>query len=187
MAPGRPADSPLRVDWIDARSPGGRLGLTILPGKHGPSSRYPGRVYRRDADADLQRLAELGVRRLLLLVEDHELRRWGDPQIVARAQRHGLEVLRHPIPDGGVPASVAEMDAMLAEIRDGLGAGNVAVACMGGIGRSGMVAACALVAGGESPSGAVARVRAARHPEAVETREQLRFVEDYARRTERRG
>ncbi len=122
------------------------------------------------------------MRRLLLLVEDHELQRWGDPDIVDRGRRHGVEVLRHPIPDGRVPDSPAEMDEMLAEIRDGRKEGDVAVACMGGIGRSGTVAACALVAEGMTPEEAVARVRAARHPEAVETAAQLRFVEDYARR-----
>ena len=42
-----------------ARRPAGRLGMTVLPGKHGASTRYPGRVYRRDLERDLAGLAAL--------------------------------------------------------------------------------------------------------------------------------
>jgi protein-tyrosine phosphatase len=59
--------------------------------------------------------------------------------------------------------------------------GDVAVACMGGVGRTGMVVACALVRAGRTPAESVARVRSLRHPTAVETAAQERFVERYAR------
>jgi protein-tyrosine phosphatase len=52
---------------------------------------------------------------------------------------------------------------------------------MGGVGRTGLVVACALVAAGASAGAAIARVREVRHPEAVETAEQVRFVEMYER------
>jgi protein-tyrosine phosphatase len=42
------------------------------------------------------------------------------------------------------------------------------------------VAACALVQGGMSPHDAIATVRAVRHPTAVETAEQERFVATFA-------
>ena len=177
-------DPPLRIDWLEAAQLGdrlpGRLGLTILPGKHGISYRYPGRVYERDLDADLQMLRAAGVSTLLLLVEDAELRRWGDPEIVDRGAAAGVRILRHPIPDGSPPGSLAELAAILAGIREGRGRGNVAVACMGGVGRSGTVAACALVDGGMSPDAAIATVRAVRHPTAVETEAQERFVSSFA-------
>lgn len=181
-------DAPLRIDWLDGVLDGsanedalpGRLGLTILPGKHGPSFRYPGRVYRRDLATDLSALASYGVRRLILLVEDAELRRWGDTEVVAKAAVAGIEILRHPMPDGGVPASLGVMDAILHEARLGRVAGNVAVACMGGVGRTGMVAACALVSAGLTPADAIAHVRRIRHPEAVETAAQAAFVAAYA-------
>lgn len=177
-------DPPLRIDWLDAAQLGdrlpGRLGLTILPGKHGVSFRYPGRVYARNLEVDLASLVEAGVRRLELLVEDAELARWGDPEIVAVAAAAGVEIRRHPMPDGGPPASVNEMVEILAEIRDGRGSGHVAIACMGGVGRSGTVAACALVDGGMTPAAAIAMVRAVRHPTAVETVAQERFVSSFA-------
>ena len=178
-------DPPLRVDWIDRDHLGdgraGRLGLTFLPGKHGPSFRYPGRVYRRELDRDIGSLVDAGVGYLALLVEDHELERWGDPAIVDRAAAEGLTVGRWPMPDGSTPRDVAEMDAILAEIAAARERTDVAIACMGGVGRTGTVAACALVAAGWDPAAAIAEVRRVRHPTAVETAEQEAFVDAFAR------
>ena len=173
----------LRVDWIAAEEltePGrGRLGLTFLPGKRGASLRYPGHVYRRDTASDLVALRSAGVVRLILLVEDGELRNWGDAGIVARGVAAGVDVKRHPIPDGAPAASTEEMDLILDEIDAARAQGDVAVACMGGVGRTGMVAACALLRAGRSADDAIARVREVRHPTAVETRAQERFVRAY--------
>lgn len=172
----------LRVDWLPLTAHGHEavLGLTILPGKRGASQRYPGRVYRRDADADLEALRRAGVATLILLVEDGELRRWSEPDIVARGRKHGVAVRRHPMPDGEPPASIAEMRRILAEIEEGAALGRVAVACMGGVGRTGTVAACALVAGGMTARDAIGQVRLVRHPTAVETAAQEAFVRDFA-------
>lgn len=180
-----PLDPPLRVDWIDPRDLAdglaGRLGLTFLPGKHGASTRYPGRVYRRELGADLDALAAAGVRSLLLLVEDDELRRWGNPAIVERGREREVRIERRPLPDGTAPRTAAEMDAMLTWLTEARRSGDVAVACMGGVGRTGTVAACALVAAGVKAERAIAMVRAVRHPTAVETAEQVAFVNAYER------
>jgi protein-tyrosine phosphatase len=174
----------LRIDWLDADELGGgrrgRLGLTFLPGKRGHSDRYPGQVFRRELDDDLGGLRQIGVRRLILLVEDSELVRWSDPAIVERGRLHGIDVRRHPIADGGTPASTAEMNEILDEIDDARADADVAIACMGGVGRSGLVAACALVRAGMGARDAIARVRAVRHPTAVETPAQERFVAAFA-------
>ena len=178
-------DPPLRIDWLDVveLEPGrsGRLGLTFLPGKRGASLRYPGRVYRRDLAVDLGTLRDAGVGHLFLLVEDEELRRWGDPEIVVRAAELGVVVDRRPLPDGAAPRSMQEMDELLAAVEAARADGDVAVACMGGVGRTGTVAACALVAAGEDAQQAISRVRAVRHPTAVETAEQEAFVHAYER------
>lgn len=180
------ASVPYRIDWIDGPILGdrlpGRLGLTFLPGKHGTSFRYPGLVYGRDLDRDLAAMRAAGVEVLVLLVEDAELAAWGDPAIVERAAGAGIRVRRHPWPDGGTPASTAEMAALLGMIRADRATGNVAVACMGGVGRTGLVAACALVDAGFDAGAAIAEVRRIRHPDAVETEAQAEFVTAYARR-----
>ena len=178
-------EPPLRVDWLgspdlrDGRP--GRLGLTALPGKHGVSLRYPGRVYRRDLAVDLATLRAGRIALLVLLVEDGELERWGDPEFAERARDAGVEVERRPLADGTAPSNADEMDDLLVRIGRAREVGDVAVACMGGVGRTGTVAACALVAAGWSAEAAIARVRAVRHPTAVETDEQIGFVQDYER------
>jgi protein-tyrosine phosphatase len=177
-------DRPLRVDWLDSSSlrdgRPGRLGLTFLPGKHGASIRYPGRIYRRDLHDDLAALSAAGVRVLVLLVEDHELERWGDPGIVDIAAGHEVRIARWPMADGTAPATPAEMALILRSIEGARGEGDVAVACMGGVGRTGTVAACALVAAGWPAADAIGEVRRVRHPTAVETDEQVAFVGTFA-------
>lgn len=178
-------DPPLRVDWIPgawlADGLPGRLGLTFLPGKHGASVRYPGRTYRRDLDIDLATLRAAGVGVLVLLVDDVELERWGDPAIVRRAAGVGLTVIRRPMADGTAPASAEAMDEILELIVGARAESDVAVACMGGVGRTGTVVACALVANGLSADEAVGIVRSARDPAAVETPAQISFVHAYER------
>jgi len=177
-------DPELPIDWLDAAlfadGRPGKLGLTILPGKHGTSYRYPGRVYQRDLATDLEALRAAGVRRLIVLVDDAELLRWGDPGIVERGVAAGIDVVRHPIPDGEAPSSPEAMQRILDDLRTGRARGNVAVACMGGVGRTGTVAACALLEGGLSAEKAIAVVRKARHPGAVETASQQEFVRRFA-------
>jgi protein-tyrosine phosphatase len=176
----------LHIDWFDPAELGGglpgRLGLTFLPGKNGASIRYPGRAYARDTVADLVALRAAGVVRLVLLVDDDELARWGDPRIIEFGRAAGVDVLRHPLTDGAAPDSHEAILAILAEVDDARSRGDVAVACMGGVGRSGTVAACALVRGGRSAADAIDRVREVRHPTAVETDAQQRFVRSYAER-----
>jgi protein-tyrosine phosphatase len=178
-------DTPLPIVYLgadelhDGRP--GRLGLTFLPGKRGASLRYPGRVYRRDLDLDIATLRDAGIGLLLLLVTDDELRRWGDPAIVVRAAAAGVAVERRPLADGTAPASPGVMDEMLELLDAARRETDAAVACMGGVGRTGTVAACALVRAGASADAAIARVRAVRHPTAVETQDQEAFVRAYER------
>lgn len=174
-------ERPLRVDWVapELLDGAGALGLTFLPGKRGASTRYPGRVYDRDLDADLSALEAAGVGSLILLIEDGELDRFGTPGRPPDAWQP--RVRRFPMPDGSPPASVEEMDRILEAIDADRRTTSVAVACMGGVGRTGTVVACALVANGLDPEAAIAEVRRVRHPEAVETAAQEAFVRAFAR------
>ena len=83
------------------------------------------------------------------------------------------------MPDGAPPANPSDMDAILRDVAEARSTADVAVACMGGVGRTGTVAACALVAAGWEAGAAIARVRELRHPMAVETVAQERFVQTY--------
>ncbi len=149
--------------------------------------RYPGRIYRADLEADLGALRDAGIIRLILLIEDAELSHWGDMALESRAALFGVTVDRHPMADGGPPGSLTEMDAICRSISEARDGADVAIACMGGVGRSGTVAACALVAAGWPADAAIARVREVRHPQAVETVAQEEFVQRYWHDQQRRS
>jgi protein-tyrosine phosphatase len=167
------ASTALRVDWVDAPrlvDGGGQLGLTICPGR---------RDRDRDLDRDLDTLVEAGVTTLVSLLPDHELEWAGVIELLASAKARGLRVIRQPIPDQGV-GSQREIAQTVAQIRARLRADEkVVVHCMGGLGRSGLVCAAVLVSAGATAADAVAHVRAARGPRAVETASQYAFVERF--------
>jgi protein-tyrosine phosphatase len=168
--------SPLRVDFLDGPAPPGRIGMTFAPGKRDSG-------WERDLEVDLARLA-LHYRTSLLvsLVEGHELDLLGIPELVARALTRGIEVERFPIPDGAVPASMPALAALVERMLAAHGAGRtVVVHCRGGLGRTGLVAACSLVAlGATTADEAVRAVRRAR-PGTIETRDQEEWVRRFAR------
>lgn len=93
----------------------------------------------------------------------------------------GLDFLSYPIPDRQVPDSEAGLTLILEAVDATLSAGrNVVVHCRQGVGRTGLVAACLLVAKGLSPEDAVARLSAARGEAVPETAEQRRWIDRYA-------
>jgi protein-tyrosine phosphatase len=106
-----------------------------------------------------------GARRVVTLLEQHELAHLAITRLGEAVQRRGLEWLHRPIPD-----------VSSKHLRSRLDAGeNILIHCRGGVGRSGMVAARLLVEFGVDAETAIARVRAAR-PGAIETWEQEQWV-----------
>jgi protein-tyrosine phosphatase len=92
----------------------------------------------------------------------------------------GIHLYIHePIRDQDVP-SMTQARNLVRQIRGALRSGqNVMVHCMGGLGRSGTIVACALAEGGLSAQEAIAAVRVARGPRAVENRRQEDFVQSF--------
>ena len=162
----------LRVDWVDSpQIPAGRLGMTICPGRQDRD---------RDLEADLDRLRAEGVDRLLCLSTEAEMDWAGVPDLGSRAEALGLDYRWLPVPDQGT-CSLSEAVDLVRWCREGLERGeSVVITCMGGLGRSGMVAACTLVDLGASPAAAIASVRAARGPRALETSAQEELVSTFA-------
>ncbi|MBI3298369.1 MAG: isochorismatase family protein [Elusimicrobia bacterium] len=162
---------PLRIDWLDTPvlKPG-RLGLTILPGR---------RDYGRDLKADLAALKAAGVSHLACLLSPPEFHQYGVDGYLGEVRAAGLEVFHLPMLDGRAP-SREDMRRLSAWLDGALGAGARAVVhCVGGLGRSGLAAACLLKSRGLTATGAVAEVRRARGARAVETRVQEDFVRGY--------
>jgi protein-tyrosine phosphatase len=172
------AELALRVDWIEPGLIGtGRLGITPCPGRQDQG---------RNLDADLAQLRSTGATRLLCLMADSELRWAGVSGIGPRAQAAGLSYRRLPVPDQGTP-DVADAMELVQWCREATEKGEaVAVTSMDGLGRSGTIAACSLVAAGISPEAAIAAVRTARGPRALETIAQEDFVVSFASAVQRR-
>src|SRR5262249_50480725 len=121
-----------------------------------------------------------GVDRLLCLSTEAELEWAGVPELGSRAEAFGLNYRWLPVPDQGT-SSLSEAVDLVGWGREGLKRGEAGGGtCMGGLGRSGMIAACTLVDAGVSPTAAIASVRAARGPRALETSEQEEFVSRFA-------
>jgi protein-tyrosine phosphatase/nicotinamidase-related amidase/aminoglycoside phosphotransferase (APT) family kinase protein len=169
------AELALRIDWIEPDLIGtGRLGIIPCPGQRNRS---------RGLDTDLAQLRSQGATRLLCLLTDSELRWAGVPNLGPHAQAAGLTYRRLPVPDQGTP-EVADAVDLVRWCREATERGEaVVVSSMGGLGRSGTIAACFLVAAGTSPDAAIAAVRTARGPRAFETATQEDFVLTFASAT----
>jgi ADP-ribosylglycohydrolase len=173
---------PLRVDLLDLSGTdlaqaGGAVGMTFLPGK-----RYLGYYsgpHWRDLDSDAARLRQLGIDVLVLLVEDRELRRCRVTEIEEVLPAHGVELWRFPIVDPELPRDDAAYRRLIVSLLERVRSGEkVAIACRGGLDRSGLTAGCLLREAGLPPGTAVDRVHAARE-HTLTLPHQRRYVEDW--------
>lgn len=172
---------PIRVDFLPRHLLGapGRIGMTFAPGK---KDRGQSGLWDRDLDADLARLVDVYEARVLVsLMEDGELADVGLADLASRVTGR-LALRRFPFRDAGIPASMAQAEEIVSCVLDGVRGGlTVVVHCRGGLGRTGLVAACCLVELGRAPGDAVALVRAARAG-TIENQRQADFVASFAAR-----
>ncbi len=122
---------------------------------------------------DLARLAAMGARGLLSLVEAKEF-----PGGFAGAIRAaGLEWTHLPIPDYGVPDAGFIADWRKLDLARRLREGESwAIHCRAGLGRTGTIAALLLVENGAGAAEAIARIRREHDAAAVETEAQEAFL-----------
>jgi len=170
---------PIRVDFLPLNLRG-RIGLTFAPGKKALS--LTGIRWERDLHTDLDRLVEVYRTDLLVcLVEDHELARLGIPDLVEQAVARGIEVLRLPIRDGGVLPNPQDVADVVGRILGAVQMGSTVVLhCAGGLGRTGTVAGCALVALEYEPEDALQILHEVRGPRCPENARQELFIEKFA-------
>lgn len=90
-----------------------------------------------------------------------------------------IQSLHFPISDMGIPSTPRAVDhlcqTILAAIDEGL---PTLVHCKAGIGRTGTILACCLVALGRTPSQAMLELRR-NHPSYIQTDVQERFIDHY--------
>ncbi len=166
------ANGPLRIGWLDDDlTRPGRMGLTLLPGR-----KDRGRVLGEDIAA----MKREGVSHVLVLLAFDEFQEYGVEGLLEAYEEAGFVVKHFPILDHSV-SSVPEMDHAVQWMRRVVSEdGKLLIHCLGGLGRSGLAAASFLIAGDSTVREAVAAVRKARSPKAIENRYQEEFLRRYA-------
>lgn len=148
------------------------------PGKLAMASRPRGGDWLEDEMAAWRQAGIDTVLSLLTPEEARDLDLKREPQEV---RTQGMKFASLPIPDREVPNSESEVSAALDRLDADLAAGrNVVIHCRQGIGRTGLVAACLLIAKGLTPEVAVKTLSAARGNQVPETTEQRRWIDHYA-------
>lgn len=173
--------SPLRIDTLQVGLGGGVLGMTLCPGRKGPSDQ--GSPWNRDLAQDLQAIAEWHALALISVMPERELRALGVPQLGQAAAEASLCWFCLPIAEGAPPDRHFEKawkligPSICSALDHG---GRMVIHCRGGLGRTGLVASLALIELGMEAFDAVMRVREARAG-AVETAAQEQYILNYRR------
>jgi len=143
---------PITVSYVHSPNiPGQGLGLTICPGKY-QAVTFSGKMsWERNLDIDLRRLREEfhGTVLVPLIEYPDEYQRLRVPNLVERAVEFGFRVVPYSITDGGVPQNMVTFVTFVRQLLALWRAGhNIIIHCMGGLGRTGLVAACCIIASG---------------------------------------
>ena len=146
-----------RIDELNLEG-GARIGICRLPGRSG------------DLEGDLAMIRHWRPDLIVSMTEATEMAEKGASQLVTRLGEFGLAHVHFPVRDYGVP-NVS--DTLWPDLAPGLQVildhgGSLLLHCLGGKGRSGMVAMRLLTERGMAPEEALSLIRKAR-PGAVET------------------
>ena len=175
--PGRTSlTHPLQIAQVPTRT-GGRIGLTLCPGKKQRSAASG--AWDRDLGVDLDAIRAWGATVVVTLIEDHEIEALGVGALSREVAARGMTWHHLPIRDVSVPTLTFEAvyDRVADDLHRRLSDGEaVLVHCKGGLGRAGLVSARLLVETGHKPDEAIVLVRSVRDG-AIETKAQ----EDYVR------
>lgn len=126
-------------------------------------------------------LTELGFTDVICLLTKSEFRKFRVKDLLVEYANHGLHCSHFPIEDGMAP-DVADIEAILTEVIANIHGGHkVLIHCFGGVGRSGVVAACLMLrmASNLTSDEVIRRLRQVRGPRTIQSVKQFNFVNDY--------
>jgi hypothetical protein len=160
-----------QVHWIDLPSPG-RLAIMARP-RAGDW-----------LDEEIAGWRAEGIDIVVSLLEAEEVSELGLQREPALCREQGIAFMSFPIPDRGVPPSLAATAALARALSKSVGEGKaVAVHCRAGIGRSSLIAACVMVCSGIAPTAAfdvIGRARGLNVPDTDGQRDWLTVFCDSA-------
>jgi len=129
-----------------------------------------------DLQATMASLRHQGIGKLVCLLETTESQNLALQQEQTICEHTGLCFERFAIPDFGVPNS-ADLYKLVMRLTGEIQSGqNIVVHCRGGIGRTGLVCCCILIASGMDAASAIILVSAQRGCTVPETDSQLEMI-----------
>jgi protein-tyrosine phosphatase len=121
-----------------------------------------------------------GINIVVCLLENDEIDELGLGDEEELCRKRGMEFIAFPIQDRGLPKTVGETETLARHIALKLSDGRaVAIHCRAGIGRSSLIAACALVCSGFDANSAFEAISKARGVTVPDTDEQRRWVTSF--------
>jgi len=168
---------PFRIDWLNIPNLGlcQSLALSSLPG-----CRF--KENRRNIVQDVEAIADHGITDVFILMKSSEFRKYRVPGILDEYDKRGILVHHHPVEDGGLPPD-EELMKMIQSLESLVSdpSHRVLIHCYGGLGRTGVFAACFLLSLDKSllPETAISYIRNSRGARAIQTVRQWNFVQDY--------
>jgi protein-tyrosine phosphatase len=162
-----------RLHWIEL-SAAGRIAISARP--------------RADdwLETEVGEWKASGLDMVVSLLERDEISELGLQREAELCRSSGIEFLSFPIPDRGVPENGAGALQIASSIASGIADGrSVAIHCRAGIGRSSMIAACALICSGVEASDALERIKDARGLTVPDTDEQRDWIITFGKTYER--
>jgi protein-tyrosine phosphatase len=163
-----------RLHWIEIRA-AGRIAIMARP--------------RADEwlETEVNEWKNSGVDVVVSLLENEEISELGLQREAELCRSNGIDFISFPIPDRGLPESRREASQIAHSLAAGLRDGrSVAIHCRAGIGRSSVIAACALICSGIEAEEALAQIGAARGLIVPDTEEQRDWVVAFGN-AQRRG
>jgi protein-tyrosine phosphatase len=155
--------------WIDLPA-AGRLAISARP--------------RADdgLKIDVDEWKASGLDMVVCLLEQKEVSELGLQREAELSRASGIEFVLFPIPDFDVPKAMPDAFQIAGSIADGVIEGrSILIHCRGGIGRSSVVAACALIRFGIEANAALALIKQTRGRDVPETDEQRAWIEAFGK------
>ncbi|CAL8302244.1 unnamed protein product [Boreogadus saida] len=168
--------TPFHISWLPLSvvESAQFLGICALPGCKFKEN-------RRNLQRDVDELQNQGVQDVFVFCTRGELNMYRVPSLLEAYRRQGFRVHHLPFPDGGAP-ELEQCGQILKELQSSLeDQRRTVIHCYGGLGRSGLIAACLLLQLSVTMTAnkAIEILRELRGGGAIQTVKQYNFLHEF--------